>query len=175
MHGLRDYDIAFVGLPQGVSHFDFRITKAFFDQFPNSIIENADVRVHMDFEKQPSFFLLKFHMSGTIEQHCYRCHALLEMPVSFERQVVVKFEADVEDDEDDGDADVIYIRRSDTHLSVAQHIYDFLTLCLLEYRASCDQLPEPRACDPEVLARLHTAEPVRADARWAELKNIKIH
>ncbi|MCS6917480.1 MAG: DUF177 domain-containing protein [Chitinophagales bacterium] len=174
MHPLRAFDIAFVGLPAGVTEFVYTVDEEFFRHYPGSLIEQADVQVNLFFDKQPSFFLLTFRMTGTIRTNCHRCDAELDFPVSLNRAVVVKFDSHREDEADDSHADVVYLRRSDSHLSVAQMIYDFLSLSLSERSITCDQLPVPRTCDPAVTARLQLAAPVADDHRWDELRKIKI-
>lgn len=175
MNPLRNFDIAYVGLPRGVTELEFHVDDAFFQLFTNSLMQRARVRVLLELVKEPSFLLLNFHFSGSVAMNCCRCNAELDAPVRFRQTVVVKFDPHRPEEDDDSHADVVYIRRNDSHLSVAQLIYDYLTIYVTTQSMTCDQLPEPRACDPQVLAWLHQHTASNSEQRWEELKKIKIH
>jgi uncharacterized metal-binding protein YceD (DUF177 family) len=177
MDPLRQYEIAFVGLKVGVHNFTYQIDDRFFDLFSESLIEKADVMVHLKFEKSPSFFMLTFHLQGKVHLPCDRCGVELDYPVESENSVVVKFDEHHEGDKDDSMADIIYINRNETHFSVAQLIYEFILLSVPINHVTCDNLRGNKPCDKNVLNQLqhpHDDESF-VDHRWDDLSKIKFN
>ena len=73
MDPLRQYEIAFVGLKNGIHQFTFQIDEPFFLLFEGSIVKEGKMEVKLDFNKGISFFLLKFMISGWVKLPCDRC------------------------------------------------------------------------------------------------------
>lgn len=175
MNPRPEYDIAFVGLKEGIHEFNFKIDRSFFDNFGHSPIEQCDINVKLKFDKKKTFFLLDFQISGTVRLNCNRCNAELDYPVDNDYPVVVKI-GEAESDKTT-DEDVIYISRSDTHLNIEQLLYEFILLTIPAYVVECENIPG-RNCNPEVLKVLeqlneNQQKNKEADPRWDSLKNIK--
>jgi uncharacterized metal-binding protein YceD (DUF177 family) len=177
MDPLRQYEIAFVGLKTGVTNFNYHIDNKFFELFEGSMVEKAEVDVLLKFDKHPSFFNLKFQLEGTIHLPCDRCGVDLDYPVDSEYSIVVKFDEHREDEQDDSLADVIYISRHETHLSVAQLIYEFVNLSIPINHVNCDNLNDKKPCDQSVLEQLKktTEDESQVDHRWDDLTKIKFN
>jgi uncharacterized metal-binding protein YceD (DUF177 family) len=175
MNPLRDYDIAFVGLKEAVHYFDFKIDSSFFALFPDSPLHECDIQVKLRFDKKNSFFLLYFQISGTVKVPCSRCNTPLDYPVDADYNIVVKL-GDAAAENKEEDEDVIYLSRSETHLNVAQLLYEFIVLAVPVNRVVCSNIPG-KECDPEVLRILseltENKDNNETDPRWADLKNIK--
>ena len=175
MDPLREYNIAFVGLKQGEHLFNYHVERTFFEQFPASLIKECDIKVDLKLGKENSFMMLDFQISGTLEQPCNRCQRALNFPVDADYNVLVKFgEAPVKP-EAESDEDVVYLDRNETHLNVAQLVYEFITLAIPVHRVVCENVG--MECDPAVLKVLTDLNDARPDSgpdpRWADLKNIK--
>jgi len=177
MDPLRQYEIAFVGLKQGVHDFNYHIDDRFFQLFSESIVEKADVMVHLKFEKHPSFFMFNFHLQGKVHLPCDRCGVELDYPIESENSVIVKFDEHREGDDDDSMADVIYIGRNETHFSVAQLIYEFVNLSIPINHVTCDNLNGEKPCDENVLNQLQSPDDHEStvDHRWDDLTKIKFN
>ena len=174
MNPLRKYDIAFVGLKIGIHEFSFDIDDRFFESFPGSIVEKAAIDLKLRFDKRNSFFILHFHLDGNVQLPCDRCGTELNYPVHSDYDIVVKFDEHREEERDDSMADVIYIGRNETHLNVAQLIYEFVNLSIPIHHVTCDNLTEPKPCNQEILDKLnHTGEETQVDHRWDALTKIK--
>jgi uncharacterized metal-binding protein YceD (DUF177 family) len=110
-----------------------------------------------------------------MEQPCNRCQRPLNYPVDADYNVVVKFgEEPVRPTETEPDEDVLYLERNETHLNVAQLVYEFITLAIPVYRVECANVG--LECDPavlKILEGLNEQNANRSDPRWADLKNIK--
>jgi uncharacterized metal-binding protein YceD (DUF177 family) len=177
MDPLRKYEVAFVGLKQGLNQFEFEVDDRFFELFTDSLIRSAQIHVALDFEKHASFFMLRFHISGIADLPCDRCGVQLGYPLEHDCSIVVKFDEHREGDLDDSQTDVMYINRNDSHINVAQLIYELVSLSLPLNHINCDNLRGAKPCDQNVLNQLKQI-PVREigdDHRWDDLRKIKFN
>jgi uncharacterized protein len=178
-HPLREFSIPFVGLKNGVHHFRFDVKDEFFAAFEGTLIDRGDVQVDLAFDKKDSFFLLNFMISGKVNLPCNRCNEMLDFPVDADYSVVVKFDEHREDEQDDSNADVIYINRGDTHLDVSQLVYEFITLSIPEGRVICENSLNRKECNPKAIEILEVLkvkdEEPKADPRWEGLQKIKLN
>ena len=176
MNPMRDYDISFVGLKEGIHYFDFKIDSSFFRLFENAPLQECDINVKLKFDKQINLFLLQFEISGTIHTPCNRCSTFLDFPIDADMNVVVKLGSSI-GAEKDNEEDVVYISSSETHYNVAQLIYEFIILSIPENRIDCTNLAGEKKCDNEMLRILEDLkekkENTELDPRWDSLKKIK--
>ena len=175
---LRQYQIAFVGLKPGTHQFSFEIDGRFFELFADSLVKKAKIDVQLSFDKQPSFFLLNFILSGTVELPCDRCSAEIQFPIDSEYPIVVKFDEHDDEEKDDSMADVVYINHGDSHLDVSQLIYEFINLSFPLNHVTCDNLRGKKPCNNEILKLLNKPPEEKQDTRdprWDKLTKIKFN
>ena len=177
MDPLKQYEIAFVGLKTGVHQFTFEVDEKFFELFSGALIKKAECKVDLKLDKRSTFFLLSFYLDGKVHLPCDRCASQLDYPLDNEYSVVLKFDEHREDEQDDSNADVIYISHHDSLLNVAQLIYEFISLSIPLNHINCDNLKGTRPCDQDVLGRLQKSSPLNpeADHRWDNLSKIKFN
>lgn len=171
MKPLREYDIAFVGLKTGIHKFSFDVGDKFFALFENSPVSKGNVNIDLTFDKKLNFFLLNFQVSGTVNLPCDRCSDIIDFPIDADYPIVVKFDDHQEGNKDDSNADVIYITRSETHLNVAQLIYEFIVLSIPIGRIYCEAIE--KKCNEEslkILKNLNQKTKPVTDPRWNKLK-----
>lgn len=175
MNPLRAFDIPFVGLKSGVHHFKYEIDNLFFQNFKESPITECKVNVELNFDKSESFFLLDFQLDGTVNVICDRCGDPFDKSIENEQRIIVKF-GDNEEATDDDD-EVVYISRNETHLNVAQLIYEFIILSVPIHKVHPIKKGKS-TCNKEVLKRLDQLSPEHREAElnstWSKLKQIKI-
>ena len=58
----EQFDIEFSKFPMGKSEQDMKITKTFFEKHSNEEIKDADVNVHLVFNKQETFMTFQLHL-----------------------------------------------------------------------------------------------------------------
>ena len=178
MDPLRKYDINYVGLKEKVHEFDYEVDDKFFELFSDPLIKNADLQVKLRFDRRTSFFILDFNLNGKVHSPCDRCGAEIDYPVDSDYNIVVKFDEHREEANDDSMADVVYISRNDSHINVAQLIYEFISLSVPINHVNCDNLRGPKPCNFEVLEKLehqHEEEEKTTDHRWDDLAKIKFN
>jgi len=172
MNKMSCYNIAFKGLSSGKHEFLYEVDKSFFDAFENSIIEDGNVSVKIELEKQSALLVLWFYVSGSVNIQCDRCLELFSQPINSKNRIIVKFG---EENMDEGD-EVIWVSVNDYQLNVAQLIYEFVSLALPIRHVHPDDENGNSTCNPEMIERLNKAmetdQGPKDDSRWDSLKNL---
>ena len=155
MNSRREFEIAFVGLKPGIHQYDYKITDRFFEAYQQQDFTNCNADVKLFLEKNQGFMLLRFEVTGTIQVSCDRCGNPLPLDLWDEFRVIVKLVEDPEPmNEEEEDPDVYYISRTESHLHLADWIYEFINLSIpVQRMCKEDEIGGPN-CNPEVLAML---------------------
>jgi uncharacterized metal-binding protein YceD (DUF177 family) len=166
MSSRREYELAFVGLKLGVHAFEYEISDRFFEAYQQQDFSHCEAVVKLSLEKNQGFMLLRFEVTGKVKVFCDRCGNPLPLDLWDEFQVIVKL---VEEPElmnlEEEDPDVYYISRTESHLHLADWIYEFINLSIPTQRmCKEDEIGGPN-CNPEVLAMLKNMD---ANAKNAE-------
>ena len=177
MKDLKEFDISFVGLKEGMTQFEYLIEKKFFDFFNYEDFYNSKIDVSLSFLKKATMFELEFTFSGWVEIACDVTNELFQQPIESSFNLIVKFG----DEFNDENEDLIVIPYSDHKLNVAQYIYEAIVLTLPIKRI------HPGVSDgtlhSEVLDKLKELEIKEEeeeesngeiDPRWNKLKNVLI-
>ena len=155
MNSRREFELAFVGLKPGTHAYDYKITDRFFEAYQQQDFTNCNAEVKLFLEKNQGFMLLRFEVTGTVDVFCDRCGNPLPLELWDEFQVIVKLVEDPEImNQEEEDPDVYYISRTESHLHLADWIYEFINLSI-PYQRMCkeDEIGGPN-CNGEVLAML---------------------
>ncbi|MBL0072733.1 MAG: DUF177 domain-containing protein [Bacteroidetes bacterium] len=173
MDRLNKYSIPFAGLAKGSHQYEFDIDDKFFESFENSVIKKARVHIDLDFNKSETVLTLTFRMVGSLHMNCDRCLEDFDMPVDTTVVMLVKFGEPGVGETDD----IIVISHSDSHLNIAQHIYDYLSLQVPMRVVHPDDESGNPTCDPEFIAKLNeikeeSPEDGPVDPRWEALKKL---
>ncbi|MBK8875259.1 MAG: DUF177 domain-containing protein [Bacteroidetes bacterium] len=112
-------------------------------------------------------------MVGSLHMNCDRCLEDFDMPVDTTVVMLVKFGEPGVGETDD----IIVISHSDSHLNIAQHIYDYLSLQVPMRVVHPDDESGNPTCDPEFIAKLNeikeeSPEDGPVDPRWEALKKL---
>jgi uncharacterized metal-binding protein YceD (DUF177 family) len=177
MSGRREFDIAFVGLKPGIHHFQYEISDKFFQDYDSQDFKNVKATVRLTLDKKTGFFLLKFDVGGTLEVNCDRCGNSLPLQLWDEFNVVVKLVDDHEQMNDqEEDPDVYYIDRQESHLRLADWIYEFINLSIPMTRMCSEEEMGGPYCNKEVLEKLKKMQPNtgnNAPSIWKGLEKFK--
>lgn len=156
----REYEIAYVGLKPGIHEFSYSIDDRFFESFQQQDFRHCKANVKLVLDKNTGFLLLKFEIGGSLEVTCDRCSNNLPLDLWDEFKITVK----MVDDPDamnklEDDPDVYYISRHESHIDVANWIYEFINLSLpLQKACSFDKMDGPY-CNPTARDILKKLEP----------------
>jgi uncharacterized protein len=169
MSGL--YTIPIGGLKAGQHYFDFKIDKAFFDQFEESEVKEGKLSAVIEADKRSSHVILTVRISGTVSILCDRCLGVYSQPVDCINRLLVKFGKTREDD----DPDMITLPADVNDLEMKQYFYEYILLALPIKRMHPVSSRGKSNCDPEMLKKLQehiVSNENKNDPRWDELKKL---
>jgi uncharacterized metal-binding protein YceD (DUF177 family) len=159
MNFRRDFEIAFVGLKPGIHHFEYSIDNKFFANYDQQDFADCKATVKLELDKKIGFMLLKFDIDGIVNTACDRCGNPLPLQLWEEFKIMVKLVDNPDEmNENEEDPDVYYISRGESHLHLADWIYEFINLSIpLQKMCAPDEIGGPR-CNKEVLKKLANIE-----------------
>ncbi len=173
MKNLNEFSIPYIGLKNGLHTFLYSIGNSFFTFFENSPVTEGKLSIDVTLDKRDTLYLLAFSINGNVIVECDRCGSDLNLAVNTKNTLYVKFEDD--NAINDEDADVLYISRTESHLDVAQLIYEYIVLAIPIQKIHADDNDGKSTCDEKVLAILNKKEDENKgpDDRWAALNKLK--
>lgn len=173
----REFEIAFVGLKPGIHEFNYDIDDSFFEAYQQQDFANCQSHVKLTLDKKTSFMLLKFEVGGKIEVNCDRCNNKLPMELWDEFNISVKMvENPDEMNENEEDPDVYYISRGESHISVADWIYEFINLSIpMQKTCSYEKMDGPycNAAARDLLKKLEAEKEKKENPIWKGLEKFK--
>ena len=160
MSGKRTFEIPFVGLKLGTHDFIYEITDKFFIDYDEQDFKNCKATIKLTLDKHSSFMLLKFEVGGNLEVGCDRCGNNLPMQLWDEFNTVIKLveNPDLMNEEEE-DPDVHYISRTESHIDVADWLFEFINLSIPMQRMCSEAEIGGPFCNKEVLAKLNEMKP----------------
>jgi uncharacterized metal-binding protein YceD (DUF177 family) len=175
----REFEIAFVGLKPGVHEFSYSIDDRFFEAFQQQDFRHCKAQVKLTLDKKSSFMLLKFEIGGKLEVTCDRCNSNLPLDLWDEFNITVKMAEDPEQmNEQEEDPDMYYIAQGDSHMDVANWIYEFINLTIpMQKACDYDKMNGPY-CNAAALELLKKLEPEKTELKkenpiWKGLEKFK--
>ena len=170
MNVFSAYSIPIQGLKLGVHHYRYTLDGAFFRLFDDSPIGEAAIDFEVTFDKRSDMFLVDFVLQGTVGAICDRCTAPINLPLSGEFELIVKYGESEDVEEND---EVVFISREVSHLNLAKYLYEFAVLALpITNTFDCQSLAEP-PCNFEILKFLKTEEEAsKPDNIWDALRDL---
>jgi uncharacterized metal-binding protein YceD (DUF177 family) len=159
MNQRREFEIAFVGLKPGIHVYEYRIEDKFFVPYGEQEFDNCIANIKLSLDKKNGFMLLKFDIDGSVNTPCDRCGNTLPMQLWDEFNIIVKMVDDPDImNEQEEDPDVYYISRGESHLHLADWIYEFINLSVpLQKMCTKEEMGGPK-CNNEVLEKLRKME-----------------
>lgn len=180
MASKRAFEIAFVGLKPGIHEFNYEVDDKFFAEKGVTEFSNCQATIKLSLDKKSSFMLLKFEIGGKANVTCDRCGNPLGMDIWDEFNMLVKLvENPDEMNEQEEDPDVFYISRTESHINVANWIYEFVMLSFpMQKMCSEAEMGGPQ-CNKEVLQKLQNMMPTpqeehNANQIWKGLEQFKV-
>jgi len=166
------YTIPLNGLKEGKHDFTFEVDDKFFEQYEHSEVKRGDLKVFLTLTKRDSAMFLNFVIAGTVNITCDRCLELFDLPIEVNQKVTVKFGESIEDSSYIGEDDQV-IARDESHLNIAQFIYEFIELNIPYKRVHADKENGEQGCEVEYFEQeVIPEENESIDPRWNKLKDI---
>jgi len=174
----RDFEIAFVGLKPGVHEFNYSIDDRFFEAYQQQDFRNCKAHVKLLLDRKSSFMLLRFEVGGKLETTCDRCNSNLPLELWDEFSITVKMVEEPElMNEQEDDPDVYYISRGESHIDIADWVYEFVNLSIpMQKTCSYENMDGPH-CNRsamDMLKKLGTEENEKKENPiWKGLEKFK--
>ena len=175
MDALAPFRIPVTSLKADEAEFQWKLGPDFLKIFnEDQDTENGRFEVNMNLQTTSGVITLDFQVEGIVETLCDRCLVKIEMPVSGQYEIIVKFGDPAETTDE-----VIFIEPEAHELNVGSLVYDFILLSIPISRRipDCENLPDP-PCDMTVLAYLsqNNNETKTSDGDddplWGDLKKV---
>jgi uncharacterized metal-binding protein YceD (DUF177 family) len=178
MNYRREFEIAFVGLKPGIHEYEYEITDRFFEAFQQQDFFNCKATVKLTLDKKTGFMLLKFEMGGSLEVVCDRCNNNLPLELWDDFNITVKMvdEPELMNNQEE-DPDVYYISNGESHIDVANWIYEFINLSIPMQRTCTFEKMDGPHCNPtarEMLNKLNSGDKEqKTNPIWKGLEKFK--
>lgn len=174
MANRREFDIAFVALKPGVHNFNYEVDDKFFSDYVNADFSNCHARIKLTLEKNTSFMMLKFEVNGKTDVTCDRCGNDLGLELWDEFNMIVKLVDNPDEmNSNEEDPDIYYISRTESHLHIADWIYEFVSLSIPTQRmCNEDEIGGPQ-CNKEVLTMLKAMQEAAKGSNNPLLKGLE--
>ncbi|NLP57705.1 DUF177 domain-containing protein [Lutibacter sp. B1] len=179
MKDLKEFDISFIGLKEGMHQFEYKIEKLFFDFFEYDEFYNSNVKVDLSFLKKTTMFELNFDFNGWVEVACDLTNELYKQPIKSNIELIVKFGNEFNDENEE----LLIIPHSEFKINIAQYIYEAIVLAVPLKRIHpgvedgtlhsdiLEKLKEFEIKEEQEQEEENTKE---IDPRWNKLKDILI-
>ena len=167
-----------MGLKPGIHDFVYEIDDNFFAENEGRDFTNCAAKIKLQLDKKSSFMLLKFEIGGKAEVICDRCNNTLPADLWDEFNMVVKMVDNPEQmNEQEDDPDIYYISRTESHLSLNEWIYEFVSLSIPMQKTCTEEEFGGPKCNKELLEKLKALEANEmgdnANAIWKGLEKFK--
>ncbi len=182
MKDLKEFDISFIGLKEGIHQFEYTIDKKFFDFFNYDEFYDSKVKVVLSFLKNTTIFELDFAFTGWVGVACDVTTELFHQPIETDIHLIVKFG----DEYNDEDEELLIIPYSENKLNVAQYIYEAIVLAVPIKRVHpgvvdgslhsevLEKLKEFEIQEEDQAEEQEENKTKENDPRWNKLKNLQI-
>ena len=175
MKARSEFLIPFLGLSNGIHHFDFLLGNDFFDTFEKSRIKEGSFELQVTFEKRDRMVILQMKGKGTYRASCDRCLAQIDVPVDFVDRIILKLDEVSELSDTD---EIYFLDPKTSHIDIAPYIYEAIHLNMPIKNVRDCQSESEVFCDKEVLRNLlnerHEELPDQTDNPWSELKKLNL-
>jgi len=175
MRRLKEYTIPFVGLKLGKHHFDYKISKKFFDHFEYEDFNDVNVDVDVAFEKKATLLELHFKISGYVNINCDITNEPFNQSIESEFDLVVNFGNEYNDE----NIDILVIPHGEYEINIQQYIYELIVLAVPFKRVHPGV--EDGTLGSDILEKLEELSPreekeskedKNIDPRWDTLKKL---
>ena len=175
----REFEIAYLGLKEGVSQYEYEIDNDFFSRlgFEHPDFETIEAVVKLNFDKRSGFFLLHFDIDGRVNVACDRCGDYFDLKLWDEFDLVLKLTSDAIPESGTNDEDdVVFIPRSETVIDLSEWIYEFILLSIPMQRVHPSKDDGSEGCNPEALKMLKQMSEEHKEQKnniWKDLDTFK--
>jgi uncharacterized metal-binding protein YceD (DUF177 family) len=120
------YKIDLKNMKEEVLMYDYLLDNKFFIDIDGAEFQKGKVKVHLTVEKMSMMFELNFEINGIAVVPCDRCLDDMDLPVTTQNRLIVKFGKDFSEESDE----VVVIPENEGVINLAWFMYEFIALSL---------------------------------------------
>lgn len=145
------YQIDLKNLSPGVHHFEYLLENKFFVDIDGTEVQKGKVKVDLTIKRTSMAFEMNFQIEGVVMVPCDRCLDDVEVPISTQNKLVVKFGKEYAEESDE----VVVIPEDEGEINLAWFIYEFVALAV-----PMKHVHMPGKCNKAMSSKLkkHTAK-----------------
>lgn len=171
------YILQISGLALGKHLFSFEINDAFFEAFPNEVVQHANITISLNLDRSETMMVLNFSFQGYLMLPCDRCLEMVEYPISKNDKIVVRF-SNFEEQTDDN---LWFLSENEHRLDFSTYFYETILLMRpIQVLHPDDESGHP-TCNTQMIKYLEQLETEQqeqqgeneTDPRWEVLKTLK--
>ena len=148
------YKVELKNLSPGVHEYEYFLENKFFVDIDGDEVQKGKVKVNLTVKRTSMVFDMNFQMEGIVYVPCDRCLDDMELPVSTQNKLVVKFGKEYAEESEE----IVIIPEEEGEINLAWFIYEFIALAI-----PMKHIHAPGKCNKAMSSKLkkHTAR--RAD------------
>ena len=148
------YNVDLKNLAPGVHEFEYLLENKFFVDIDGDEVQKGKVKVNLTVKRTSMVFDMNFQLEGIVYVPCDRCLDDMELPVSTQNKLVVKFGKEYAEESEE----IVIIPEEEGEINLAWFIYEFIALAI-----PMKHIHAPGKCNKAMSSKLkkHTAR--RAD------------
>ena len=124
MKNTKEFLIPFIGLKLGKHHFEYQISKAFFEIFDYDEYQNSDIKVNVVLDKKSTLLELDFKHKGTVNVPCDLTGEDFDLPIKGKMKLIVRFGEEFNNDNEE----LLILPHGEFEVNIAQYIYEMIVL-----------------------------------------------
>ncbi|MDR7209688.1 DUF177 domain-containing protein [Flavobacterium piscis] len=124
MSKIREFLIPFVGLKLGKHHFEYQISKEFFENFDYDEFQNSNIKVNVVLDKSSNMLELDFKHKGTVNVPCDLTSEDFDLPIKGKMKLIVRFGDEFNNDNEE----LLILPHGEFELDLSQYIYEMIAL-----------------------------------------------
>jgi uncharacterized metal-binding protein YceD (DUF177 family) len=124
MNKTKEFLIPFIGLKLGKHHFEYQISKSFFEIFDYHEFNNSDIKVNVVLEKKTTLMELSFKHNGFVNVPCDMTNEEFDLPIKGKMKLIVRFGEVFNNDNEE----LLILPHGEYQIDIAQYIYEMIVL-----------------------------------------------
>lgn len=171
---MSTFKIKFRGLKEGRHKYKFEIDDSFFEKYPETEINKANVSAEVEMLITKDLLTLNIKLKGTAELQCDRCLEFFDYPIDFNAVLYADFG---ENNSDLSDVDnKITINNKTSDIVLDKHLYDYLHLSLPYQKIHPVDEKGQTTCNKKMIKKIEEytfkEKNEEIDPRWDKLKSL---
>lgn len=155
------YKVDLKNLPLGIHQKEYFLENKFFVDIDGAEVQKGKVKVDLTIKRSAMMFEMIFQIEGAVYVPCDRCLDDMEIPISTQNRLVVKFGREYAEENEE----IVVIPEDEGEINLAWFIYEFVALAI-----PMKHVHQPGKCNRTMSSKLkkHTAKSADPDDEYGD-------